>query len=110
MKGVDAAIRGNAHVHGRCRICHCTDANACAEGCMWVDHQRTLCSACAHFAAMTRKQVVIAALRACGLLPARERVSAGALETAIASASEVFDAFQSAGFAIALRPVKARTR
>ncbi len=32
---------------GTCRVCGCTDAQACPDGCSWVDAQRTLCSACA---------------------------------------------------------------
>lgn len=31
---------------GECRICGCTDENACAGGCSWADARRTLCSAC----------------------------------------------------------------
>ena len=29
----------------RCRVCGCTDADACAGGCTWVEHD--LCSSCA---------------------------------------------------------------
>lgn len=33
-------------VYGTCKACGCTDENACEEGCGWVDHTHTLCSAC----------------------------------------------------------------
>lgn len=29
---------------GVCRICGCTDAFGCIEGCAWVDEEHTLCS------------------------------------------------------------------
>lgn len=32
---------------GTCSQCGCTDDNACAGGCSWVDEDHTLCSACA---------------------------------------------------------------
>lgn len=32
---------------GVCRICGCTDDNACEGGCSWVNKDHTLCSACA---------------------------------------------------------------
>lgn len=31
---------------GTCRMCECTEEQACAGGCRWVDESRTLCSAC----------------------------------------------------------------
>jgi hypothetical protein len=36
---------------GRCRVCGCTDDNACVTNgtpCSWVDAEHTLCSACAY--------------------------------------------------------------
>lgn len=35
---------------GTCRFCGCTDAEACDDGCRWVDTGQTTCSIC-HFAA-----------------------------------------------------------
>ena len=32
--------------YGTCKSCGCTDDHACEEGCGWVDHTHTLCSAC----------------------------------------------------------------
>lgn len=32
---------------GVCRVCGCTELHGCDEGCSWVDHELTLCSACA---------------------------------------------------------------
>jgi ParB/RepB/Spo0J family partition protein len=32
---------------GTCRKCGCTEDNACAGGCAWVDRKQTLCSTCA---------------------------------------------------------------
>lgn len=32
---------------GTCSRCGCTDAEACPDGCSWVDAEHTLCSACA---------------------------------------------------------------
>lgn len=35
-------------VAGTCRVCGCTDNNACQPmGCWWVDDTHTLCSECA---------------------------------------------------------------
>ena len=35
-------------VPGRCRVCHCTDAEGCPpDGCSWTDPSRTLCDHCA---------------------------------------------------------------
>lgn len=31
---------------GRCRICGCTWARGCPEGCEWTDRSETLCSVC----------------------------------------------------------------
>jgi hypothetical protein len=31
---------------GVCRVCGCTDDNACPGGCAWVDAGRSLCSSC----------------------------------------------------------------
>lgn len=31
---------------GVCRVCGCTDDNACQPACSWVDKDHTLCSAC----------------------------------------------------------------
>ena len=31
---------------GTCRVCQCTDADACPGGCSWVDADHTLCSEC----------------------------------------------------------------
>lgn len=33
-------------VPGRCRWCGCTEENACANGCSWVERSYTLCSEC----------------------------------------------------------------
>lgn len=35
-----------AFLSGICRVCGCTDDNACEEGCIWVDKEHTLCSTC----------------------------------------------------------------
>jgi hypothetical protein len=32
---------------GVCRYCRCTEQRACPNGCVWVDEERTLCSASA---------------------------------------------------------------
>jgi hypothetical protein len=32
---------------GRCRVCGCTDDNACRGGCAWADDTHTLCTRCA---------------------------------------------------------------
>lgn len=32
---------------GVCRVCGCTDAYGCAEGCAWADASRTICTQCA---------------------------------------------------------------
>lgn len=31
---------------GTCRVCGCTEFNACDGGCWWVDLEQTLCSTC----------------------------------------------------------------
>lgn len=31
---------------GHCRVCGCTDAQACPDGCWWVDADETVCSSC----------------------------------------------------------------
>jgi hypothetical protein len=31
---------------GTCRVCGCTDDNACDGGCWWTDGTHTLCSTC----------------------------------------------------------------
>ncbi len=31
---------------GICRVCGCTEENACKGGCHWVDEKKTLCSSC----------------------------------------------------------------
>ncbi len=31
---------------GVCRVCLCTDQEACPEGCEWTDESHSLCSAC----------------------------------------------------------------
>lgn len=33
-------------VAGECRVCHCTEDNACEGGCSWEDETQTLCSEC----------------------------------------------------------------
>lgn len=35
-------------MYGVCKVCGCTDTNACVGGCYWVDAGHTLCSRCAH--------------------------------------------------------------
>jgi len=37
---------------GVCMICGCTDDHACKGGCMWVNKQHTLCSACVERSAL----------------------------------------------------------
>lgn len=32
---------------GRCRVCGCTESDACRGGCAWWDDEETLCSRCA---------------------------------------------------------------
>ena len=31
---------------GTCKFCGCTDAQACAGGCAWIDESRTICTRC----------------------------------------------------------------
>lgn len=31
---------------GTCRVCSCTDANACEGGCSWADDAQTICTLC----------------------------------------------------------------
>ena len=33
-------------VVGVCRVCHCTDDNACSSGCAWTSPRHDLCSGC----------------------------------------------------------------
>lgn len=33
-------------IAGTCRVCGCTDARACPEGCAWADGTETLCTSC----------------------------------------------------------------
>jgi len=40
------STRWRAPKPGTCRVCGCTDDNACEQGCWWVDEEHTLCSSC----------------------------------------------------------------
>ena len=31
---------------GVCRVCGCTEENACEGGCAWANEEKTLCTAC----------------------------------------------------------------
>jgi len=44
---VEADVRFELPVPGVCRVCGCTDDEACFGGCWWVDAAQTVCSACA---------------------------------------------------------------
>ena len=34
---------------GMCRVCHCTDADGCPEGCAWASEDETLCTTCVDY-------------------------------------------------------------
>jgi len=34
------------YAHGICRVCGCTEFEACEGGCYWIDSEQTLCSEC----------------------------------------------------------------
>jgi len=36
-----------SNIRGMCKVCACTEAEACEEGCGWTDASQTLCTACA---------------------------------------------------------------
>jgi ParB/RepB/Spo0J family partition protein len=38
---------GDGELLGLCKVCGCTDDDECDGGCVWMNHERTLCSACA---------------------------------------------------------------
>lgn len=42
-----AAARSKEPTPGICRVCGCTEHDACDPPCHWVDIDETLCSACA---------------------------------------------------------------
>jgi hypothetical protein len=44
-----------AERRGVCRWCRCTDAQACAGGCEWVNDRHTLCSSCTELDSLVRE-------------------------------------------------------
>ncbi len=48
-KGIDksASVKEKGKLKsGVCRVCGCTEENACEGGCHWIDETKTLCSSC----------------------------------------------------------------
>jgi len=44
-----------------CRVCGCTELDACDEGCAWVDADRDLCTSCAdaHAGALLMQEAIV---------------------------------------------------
>lgn len=45
--GIGLEIGDGVPVMGICRVCGCTELNACEGGCSWTDDDQSVCSACA---------------------------------------------------------------
>lgn len=46
FRELHAALHADRLPPGICRVCGCTDANACDPPCSWANDDRTLCSSC----------------------------------------------------------------
>lgn len=76
---------------GVCRVCLCIEERACPSGCGWLTRDRTICTACAPFAEVTRKECA-QILHSAGYVTTDDlRIASGELQEAIEDFSAMID-------------------
>ena len=82
---------------GVCRVCRCVYEYACPSGCSWVSAAETLCSSCATFAELSRREIVDLLYDAGYVSTHDLRAASGELQEGIEDFVHVFEAVAQGG-------------